>query len=275
MRRALLVASALLVPALARALRAQSDSGRIVLETRLGGDSAQATRVDFRAGATYRLEFRPANAQLVIRKRTRDGSAVPPLQLAAPAMQDTLPGWTINRVTAVEAGEHVVELTNPQVGTTTVRLVMLHRAAGDSLPTRLQATLLYNEDVSGGPVYVALDSGQIYRISVTMGEIYLSPRSAYRAPVRFVATGGTTAGNNFGTPFMADYTGEYRVETDPGATAAFRIYSAAGDPAAAACVRNPHGQDCLGNPRTARSKLGPFIIALAVPAIFLIDKVFR
>jgi hypothetical protein len=273
--RAILLAPALLLPAVAAPLRGQSDSGRVILETRLGGDSAQATRVDLRAGATYRFEFRPAGAQLVIRRRTRDGSSVPPLQLAPPSMQDTLPGWTINRVTAVEAGEHIVELTNPQVGTTTVRLVMLHRAAGDSLPTRLQATLLYNEDVSGGPVYVALDSGQIYRISVTMGTIYLSPRSAYQAPVRFVATGGTTAGNTFGTPFLAEYTGQYRVETDPGATATFRIYSAAGDPIAAACVRNPDGRECLGNPRTERSKLGPFIIALAVPAIFLIDKVFR
>ena len=270
-RRALIIAALLGVPVSLRAQQATADSGRVVLETRLGGDSAQATRVTLRRGATYRLEFRPATAQLSIRQRTRTGSPVPPLDTLPRNPLDSVPGWRTQRIMAQAAGEHIVELTNPGIGATTVRMVLMRRGDADTMPSALVSHLLYNENTSAGPVYIALDSGKIYRVVVSNGYIALSPRSLSRPPVRMAPL--STRGGSFGVPFIADYTGDYRV--DGADDSSFQIYSVEGDSAAYACIRNTHGFGCIGNPHTRRNNLAPFIVAAAVPLMFILDRIAR
>ena len=269
MGRAMVIAVWLALPAGLRAQQVTADSGRVVLETRLGGDSAQATLVQLRRGATYRLEFRPAGAQLSVRARTRDGASVAPLDTLARNPLDSVPGWRTQRVVARDAGYHIVELTNPGVGTTTVRMVLMRRGAADTMPSALVSHLLYNEMAGNNPVYVALDSGKIYRVVVTDGYIALSPRALYKPPVRFVPL--STRGGAFGSAFIADYSGDYRVDGD----GSFQIYSVEGDSAAYACIRRTRGFNCLGNPDTPRSHMAPFIVAGAIPLMFLLDALFR
>ena len=62
---------------------AAADSGRVVLETRLGGDSSQATTVNLRRGATYRVWLRPARADIRVRRLAHDTITRPPLDAGA------------------------------------------------------------------------------------------------------------------------------------------------------------------------------------------------
>ena len=260
----------------AAAQQASGDSGQVILDTHLGGDSAQAAQVGLRRGATYRLEFRPAGAQLLIRQRTRDGAAAPPLDTLTRSPLDTVPaGWRAVRIQPTANGAHVIELTNPQVGPTSVRLVVVHRSPTDTAGHAI-SHLVANENVSGTiPVFLALDSGHIYRIvPVQNAPIYMSPRSISRPPIRFVLIGGPSRGV-IGIPFVADFTGDYRFETDPGSEASFQLYEVEGDSAMAACVRRTRGAGCLGNPSTPHSHFAPIVIAISLPVIFLINAISR
>src|SRR5437868_12988998 len=103
------------------------DSGRIVLETRLGGDSAQATTVNLRGGATYRVWVRPARAEVVLRRLSRDTSAASraPLDTVGLPSEDSTHMSRMFKVTVREQGDDIVELTNPQIGTTSVRITVM------------------------------------------------------------------------------------------------------------------------------------------------------
>src|SRR5258708_36170062 len=78
------------------------DSGRVVFEHRLGGDSVQAASLDWRRGAIYKVEVRNERAEVQIRPLVRDGSSVPPLDTVPLARTDSLLHWRVFGVAARE-----------------------------------------------------------------------------------------------------------------------------------------------------------------------------
>ena len=125
-RHALAAVLLLAVPAAARAQQpAPPRPNPPVLVTILGGDSAQATLVQLRRRTVYRLQFQPATAQLSVRFRTRDGSTVPPLDTLPSVPADSLAGYGSTRVATEYSGEYIVELTNAQIGATSVRMTAM------------------------------------------------------------------------------------------------------------------------------------------------------
>jgi hypothetical protein len=244
------------------------DSGRIVLDQQLGGDSVQAARLDLRRGAIYLVEVRPERANVQVRRRVRDGSTSPPLDTVPIPRTDSLLHWRQFGVVAREGGAHVAELTNPGVGATQVRVTLLRRAIDDTVPSSARRTLVFSEIVGGGPSYVTLDSGVVYRV-VAQDAVSLAPRSGYRAPLRIaplVRGGGT------GVPIIPEFTGEYRIDTD--ASASVQIWREEADPTELACIRNTGGPGCHG-PKPHISVRSVLIIGLALPFIMLVDALFR
>lgn len=236
------------------------DSGHIVLETRLGGDSAQATTVNLRRGATYRIWVRPTRAQVVLRRLSQDTTAASraPLDTVGLPSEDSTRTSRMFKVTAREQGEHIVELTNPQVGTTSVRIAIMERAASDTLPTNMRRRLVWTGTVGGGPSYVTLDSGVVYRI-VVHDDVVFTPRQIFRAPP-FTVT--VQLGHASGIPVIPGYTGEYRMDTaSQTATSSVQIYEEAVDAADIACIRNPAGPGC----RKSKRGLGILLVMISIP----------
>jgi hypothetical protein len=243
-----------------------SDSGRVVLETRLGGDSSQATRVDLRRGATYRVYVRPARGEIVVRKMTQDTGAASRAPLdttTVPPDDSTRESRSFNVVARLNGG-HLVELTNPRIGTTSVRITLLRRAAGDTLPTTARRRLIYNENVSAGPAIVELDSGRVYRIVHGLN-VYIAPRSGYRPPVRLAPLTRSAFGGIAGVPFIPEFSGEYRLTVDPGDDASIQIYEEEADAAEIECIRNPNGPGCRG--QGGVSKTGLLLAMLSIPIV--------
>jgi hypothetical protein len=263
-RWTLAAALTILAPAAARAQVASptvpsgSDSGRVVLETRLGGDSSQATTVNLRRGATYRVWVRPARAEIAVRRLTRDTAAAARAahHTTTQPSEDSTHMSRVFNITARAQGEHIVELTNPQVGGTSVRITFLHRAAYDTLPTSARRTLLYNEATGTTGIIVSLDSGKVYRLQ-SDDDVYIAPRSGYRAPVRLAPL---IRGGGSGVPFIPEFTGEYRVY---GGTSV-RIYEEEADAAEIACIRNPSGPGCHGKNNHG---LGVLLALVSIPIV--------
>ena len=127
------------------------DSGRVVLSTVLGGDSSQASGVTLRARATYRVQVQPARADLQIRRRLT-GPTPPPFltQTPVPAL-DTLTHWRTFDITADSGGQHFVELTNPGVGSTLVRVTMLRPPPVDAAQAAVAEACRDNPRSAGCP----------------------------------------------------------------------------------------------------------------------------
>jgi hypothetical protein len=274
-----------LLSAFGRALRAQQpappprpplqsahapDSGRIVMDQQLGGDSVQAAPLDLRRGAIYLVEVRPARADVQIRRRVRDGSTAPPLDTVPISRTDSLLHWRQFGVVAREGGAHVAELTNPGVGATQVRVTLLRRAIDDTLPSTARRTLVFSEIVGGGPSYVTLDSGVVYRI-VAQDAVSIGPRSGFRPPLRIAAL---VRGGGTGVPVIPEFTGEYRIDTD--VSASVQIWREEADPKEIACIRNNGGPGCQGSgsgPHMSnRTVIAIFVV---LPLIVVLDAIFR
>ena len=237
------------------------DSGRIVLETRLGGDSAQATTVNLRQGATYRVWVRPARADIQVRRLTNDtaAGARAPLDTASLPAEDSSRMSRVFTVTAHDRGDYIVELTNPQIGTTSVRVTMMRRALSDTLSTNMRRRLVWTGTVGGGPSYVTLDSGVVYRILVH-DAVTFTPRQAFRAPPFTVLS---TDARGFGVPVVPAFTGEYRLDTvSETATSSVQIYQEEVDAAGLACIRNPSGPGCR-----KKHPLGMLLAMLSIPIV--------
>jgi len=223
----------------------------------------QVTTVTLRRGARYLVRVRPAGAEIQIRRRSRDTTTAQPL--LASAAPESLMSWRAFRVTTAEAGEHFVELTNPGIGATLVRVSLLSRAPGDTAATIERRTLVFSENVSGGPSFVTLDSGVVYRFIAVGSDVLISPRVLYRTPLRaapMVHPGPT------GTPFIPEFTGEYRL--DAVGDASVRIYREEMDAVQLACLRNPRGPGCLASRRRGGTKLGVVLALVSVPIIIVI-----
>jgi hypothetical protein len=278
-----------LLSAFGRALRAQQpappprpplqsahapDSGRIVMDQQLGGDSVQAAPLDLRRGAIYLVEVRPARADVQIRRRVRDGSTAPPLDTVPISRTDSLLHWRQFGVVAREGGAHVAELTNPGVGATQVRVTLLRRAIQDSVPLRDRRTLVFTDNVAPGPSYVTLDSGVVYRIEVRDANIFLAPRSSYRAGVRQHPLVAGSFGSR-GVPFVPSFTGEYRIDAD-GPSASVMIWREELDQVTFACS-NSNNMDKPGCRELFPHSSNRTVIAIAIvlPLILVLDRIFR
>lgn len=130
------------------------------------------------------------------------------------------------------------------------------RATADTARTR---ELVFSETVGGGPSYVTLDSGVVYRV-VANGAAIITPRQQYRAPAfRFA---GPQPGP-FGAPYVPSFTGEYRLDAT-GSGASVQIYREAVDQRSAACVADPKAAGCIGA-TPGRRKYGLLVAMLAAP----------
>lgn len=259
-------AAALLIvrPVAAQAAR---DSGYVALDARLGGDSSQVTTANFRRGASYLVQVRPRRAEIRIWRRSRDTTAARPLE-QSPVPTDSLSESRGFRITTAEAGEHFVELTNPGIGATSVRVSLLHRARGDTAATNERRELIFSDNVSGGPSFVSLDSGVVYRFIAVGGDLLISPRGMYRAPIRaapIVHPGAT------GWAYLTEFAGEYRLDAT-GADVSVRIYREAMDAVQMACLNNPRGPGCLGSRSRRGPRLGLLLALVSIPvAIYMLQ----
>lgn len=261
LRRATVVITAFLALA-GRPAGAQSarDSGFVTLDARLGGDSAQVTTTTMRRGATYLVQVRPLLADIQIWRRSRDTTAARQL-VQSPGPADSLAGWRSFMVTTGEGGEHFVELTNSGIGATTVRVSLLRRAPGDTAATNERRQLVFSDNVSGGPSFVTLDSGVVYRFVAVGGTVFISPRGMYRTPLRpapIVHPGAT------GAPYLAEFTGEYRLDSD-GNDVSVRIYREAMDAVQMACLANPRGPGCLASRSHRGPRIGIILALISIP----------
>lgn len=245
------------LPATAQTAR---DSGYVVLDTRLGGDSAQVTTANLRRGASYLVRVRSLRADIQVRRRSRDTTAARPLE-QTPLSADSVTTWRSFRVTAGEGGEHFVELTNPGIGTTAITVSLLRRASGDTLATNERRTLVFSDNISGGPSFVSLDSGVVYRFIAVGGTVYISPRAMYRTPLRpapIIHPGST------GTPYLTEFSGEYRIDGD-GTDVSVRIYREEMDAVQVACLTNPRGPGCLGSRGRRGPRVGLILALISIP----------
>jgi hypothetical protein len=245
-----------------------TETRRVVLDTRLGGDSSQATMVDLRAGATYWLAVRPASAQLTMRRAAPAAPRAEPLRMVALHNADSADAraW---EVVADSGGRHLLELTNPRIGMARVRLIMVRRGAADTLPVSLRHTLVFSDVVGGGPSYVTLDSGKIYRV-IVHDDVVFTPRQQFRAQPMVV---GYTIDGATGVPIMPVFTGEYRLDTvSPTASSSVQIYEEEGDALAQRCFES-HGAD--GCVRRSGGVASALALAAIIPAIVVLDMVAR
>lgn len=243
-----------------------TDTAQIVLETRLGGDSSQATSVKLRPGGTYLVAAHTHGAQIRIRHFAHHGTAQPPLDPRPLQPGDSVVGWDEFRVVAGEGGDHSVELMNPGVGMTSVKILLMHRAPGDTLPTTLQHELVFSDHVGPTPNYVTLDSGVTYRILPTTN-VYITPRVGGAQPFEVAYADAGAAGFAYRPPV----TGEYRIVTD-GDDGAVRIYREASDQIAEQCG-HVGGTGCGYRP--GRSPRAALAVALFIPVVAILDKLFR
>lgn len=255
-------------PALAqqRPAAIPADTTHLILQTQLGGDSSQVTTVQLRAGATYLIATRTRGAQISVRHLARNGIRAAPLDTLPRQSSDTVPGWFTYRFAAHDAGEHSIELTNPAIGATPVKVILLHRAAGDTLPTTLQHELVFSDHIGPTPNYVTLDSGVTYRILSNVN-VYIAPRHGGAPPFEAVFADAGAAG----VAFRAVYGGEYSLQTD-GDDGSVRIYMEASDQVANACQKIG-GSGCPYRPR--HSIRGVLFAAALIPAAMILGMVFK
>jgi hypothetical protein len=120
----------------ARSLGAQTSRFETVAILHLGGDSAQATRIELRSTTAYRVEVRPARAvvrlTLIARYPERALRAMPS-EPAGDARAFTL--------VPERAGEYLVELTNPYVGITEIRVLVDHAPTSAEVTSRQRRLL--------------------------------------------------------------------------------------------------------------------------------------
>lgn len=247
-----------------QAPQATRDSGRVVLETRLGGDSGQATTVFLRRGATYRLAVRPSQAEIVIRPMAQGGANPAPLDLV-PAADDGS-GDRVFTVAARDHSRHLVELTNTQVGATGVRLIFLRRADDDTLRVTGNSRPIFDEFVGDERVSVPLDSGRVYRF-VAPATIWLTAagRDSIRMAPPLRGRGGVS--------FIPGATTRYRILVEAGTDVPVQVYEIEARAEQVACIRDPEGPGCgLPDPRERRVGMLLAILSFPIMSLVLLGK---
>jgi hypothetical protein len=242
------------------------DSGRVLIEQMLGGDSSQATTADLRRGAFYRVDAQPSRADISLRLRVRNGTTAPaPLERINLPL-DTIPEWRSWVVAVREGGTHVIELTNPGLGATRVRVSALFRARSDTLFLDERDRVIWSEIVGGGPSFVTLDSGIVYQVE-SRTDVSISPRMMSGAPVRQL--GGFTHNPIFTVPLP----GEYRIEVARGASAPVKIWVFDEDQSIYHCFRSANDPGCYSH--RSLSSRAVLVGILAIPVFVVLGLIFK
>jgi hypothetical protein len=126
-----------------------------------------------------------------------------------------------------------------------------------------------------GPYMLRLDSGVTYRLirEGTAGDVTITPRSSYAAPIRF----SSSSASDNGMPFEAPATGEYRVESSYTGRDVFqvRIFRELRDPAECTDPNRPGCSLPVEVASEGRRGISPAVLVMAgLFPLFLIG-VFR
>lgn len=246
---------------LVAALPLAAQQPRIVLDGQLGGDSARTRPLVMVPPNSYRIEVRPANADLIVRG-AHSGRGYGQTLALNPA-GDSLPGGRSYVVTPGDSATYSIVLAGV-AGMAIVRVIEIPPAAGNVAAVLGRETLLLSEVVGVSPTFIELDTGIVYRFVVSEdADVYIAPRLASGAPVRLAPL---VRGGGHGIPFMASQPGTYALTTAGGSTQV-RVYRAAADAAEMACIRNPRTEGCRANPQSGQRRRSMLTLAMAVIAI--------
>lgn len=243
------------------ALAAQAGRGSVVLRARLGGDSAQATTVRLRRGATYRVAAVPASAELRI--KTPSADSTPPRVLDRRPLEpgDSVAGGAGFLIVAGVSAEHLVELAGERHATA-VEITLVSLAPGDHIQPTTGSQTLYTLLASPNtPNYVDLDSGVVYRVWSTE-DVFIEPRNLSGAPVRLSPQ---VRANGVGVPFIPAWPGEYKVWASD--EVAVRVLWNDFDQAQIQCIRHPQQRGCMGEGTSPRSGLHEDVLVTAFVAV--------
>lgn len=203
--------------------------GVLVRTLHLGGDSTQATMISLSSGG-YRLEIEPVTANIQLSRRN-GGSTRPMPLVARPAAND-------HRVAGVfppESGEYLVQLINPGVGATTVRVVREGAENGAEAPltaalpaaASLPEMTVYDETFPGPYGIVLLQEQTAYRVEITgdPGAVTIRHGSRAGAPPMVLQPLSDPTASQGGTALLLIPTSsdEYRIEANGGGLSRVRI----------------------------------------------------
>jgi hypothetical protein len=174
MTRALALIAGLV--AAAEQVLAQAPHDSVIADLHLGGDSVQAAVVALRTHEAYLVEVAPARAQIRLHLR----ASAPQPFLAPIALADRAPpdGGAVFGLAPRRSGEYVVELTNPDIGATHVRVIwetILRELTAPVPPTGVASevvvderpTTVFDETFPGPPASVLLAGDVVYRVEIS------------------------------------------------------------------------------------------------------------
>ena len=245
---------------IAAVLPLKAQQPRVILEGQIGGDSARSRTVVMQRPNSYRIEVRPASAELVVRGVSSSRGYGQSLALN-PLVGDSVPGGRGFIVMPEDSATYSIALASGSP-IAIIRVIEVVPGRGDVASGIGRDELLLSEIVGVSPTYMWLDTGIVYRFFV-QDEVYLSPRSVGGAPVRLAPL---VRGGGHGAPFMANQAGEYAIFTLAG-SAPVRVYRSQADAAELACIRDRRTEGCSqsNRPTSPRNRIG-LLIAAAIGA---------
>jgi len=163
-----------------RGLTAQTPqpAGAVIATLHLGGDSAQVAALPLTGGQIYRLEIAPVQAVVQVRPAATGQRPLP--HIYRPPMADRVV-WAV----LAQRGTHYIELTNPGIGATTVRVI----AEGVPMalvaaPSLVYDSTVFDESFPGPRGTVELVEGYAYRLEITppVGDVTIRSANLPGAP---------------------------------------------------------------------------------------------
>jgi hypothetical protein len=215
---------AVLLPVTSRALaQAAQPVGALIATLHLGGDSVQVARLPLHAGQVYRLEITPTTAQIQVRPPTPGAPPLP--HIGRPPVDGSIV-WAF----VARRGNHYIELTNPGIGATAVRVIAEGlpptAVAAAGAPVHYDSTV-FDESFPGPRGTVQLVAGNAYRLEITppVGDVSIRYAHTPGAPplVLYPLSDPVAARGGDARLLVPSTTSEYRIDVRTSAIVRVRV----------------------------------------------------